>query len=318
MPESNSNDATPQAGSPSPARIEANRRNGSQSKGAKTETGKVWAKGNALKYGLSSSQVVIERIDGECAQERFASLHRSLRKHFAPEDPVSEFRVQRVAANLWRLDRHDRAEAAMLDEASLRAAQDDLLLRLRLPGISNEDIPGTAAATEPHSHRLRILIDRLAELEEEVQRDGGLSAESLSDVMKLFGTSDPFALNSAVLCVTVNAADQGSNWRPDALPSETVASLIEQARRLISDRRQQLSELQPELEHLEQMQRAAHLTALCIPSPANVERLWRSRAAINKELEQDLAYLNDRLQQGKKNLAVSAPRGKLSEATGLE
>jgi hypothetical protein len=30
-----------------------------------SETGKMAAKNNALKYGLSSSQVVIERIDGE-------------------------------------------------------------------------------------------------------------------------------------------------------------------------------------------------------------------------------------------------------------
>jgi hypothetical protein len=309
MPESNSEDAAPHAGSPSPKQIEANRHSGLQSKGPKTETGKAWAKGNALKHGLNSSQIVIGRIDGEGARERFAALHKSLRKHFAPEDPIAEFRVHRVAANLWRLGRHDRAEAAMLEEASLRAAQDDLLRRFRLPGVLDEDIPGTAAATEPHSHRLRVLIDWLGQLEEEIQRDGGLSAESLRELMKLFGTYDPFAVECAVLCVTANAADQGSNGRPDALPSGTVANQIEQATRLMSEKRQQLSELQPELEHLEQLQRAAHLTALCIPSPANFERLCRSRAAMNKELEQDLAYLNDRPQRGKKNLALSAPQG---------
>ena len=317
MPDPNSNDATPQAGSPSSAKIDANRRNGLKSNGPTTETGKAWAKHNALKYGHTSSQVVIERIDGEGAPERFAALHQSLREHFVPADPISEFRVQRVAANLWRLSRHDRAEAGMLEEANLRAEQEDLFCRCGLAALQ-EGIPATPEAAQHHSHHVRVLIDRLGELEEEIHRDKGLSTESLSDLVKLFDRSDPFAVDCAVLCATAKMSFTGSNGQTDVLPPAAADSLIEQATRLISEKRQQLSALEPELEHVERLQRAAHLTALCIPSLANFERLWRSRAAINKELEQDLAYLNVGPHHGKKSIATSALRGKLSEATGLE
>ena len=316
MSESDTNDAAPQR-APSQENVESNRPSGPQAPGSRTRREKAVGNRNALKYGLTTSRVVIERIDGEGAWERFAALHKSLRKHFMPEDPISEFRVQRVVANLWRLDRHDRAEAAMLEEASLRAAEDDLLRRFRLPGILNEAISGTTAATEPNSHRLRVLIDRLGELEEEIRRDGGLSEQSLRDLMKTFGTSDPFAVECAVRCVSANAADPASNGGPDA-SSGALPDQMEQAALLMSEKRQQLSELQPELERLEQQQRAAHLVTLGIPSPVNFAKVWRSRVAINKELEQDLAHLTRRPHRGKKNLAVPAPRGELAGAKGLE
>lgn len=304
MIRSTTNDAAPEKDAPSQAKIEANRRNGLKSPGPRTQKGKAAARGNALKYGLCSSQVVIERIDGEGAGERFAALHKSLRQQFSPEDPVAEFRVQRVAANLWRLDRHDRAEAAMLEEANLRAAEDDLLRRFGLPGVLNEDIPGTTAATEPKSHRIRFLIDRLVNLEEEIQRDGRLSAESLSDMMRLFGASDPFAVECSVICVTANATDAASNEASGALSVTTRTSLLEKATQLISEKRHQLRQLEQDLERNEHLHRTAHLTTLCIPSAADFEKLWRSRAAINKELEQDLAYLSNRPRQGKKSVSM--------------
>jgi hypothetical protein len=116
-------------------------------------------------------------------------------KQFAPGNAISEFRVQRIAASLWRLDRHDRAEAAMLERARLRAAQDDLFGGLRLPTTSNEDIPGTTTAREPWSKRTSFLIDRLRDAEQELQQHGGLSEQSMRDIVKLFGTSDSFAFS---------------------------------------------------------------------------------------------------------------------------
>lgn len=253
---STTNDTAPEEDAPSQAKIEANQRNGRKSRGPRTPRGKAAAKGNALKYGLFSSQVVNERIDGVGAGERFATLHRSLRQQFAPVDPVTEFRVQRVAANLWRLDRHDRAEAAMLENAQLRAAQDELLRRSQLPGLLNEDIPGTAADTELKSHRIHLLVVRLVNFEEELKRDGGLSEQSLSDMMKLFGASDPFAVECAEACITANVANPGSDPHPGALSSATAASLIEQATQLISEKRKQLCELEQELVCNEQLHRA--------------------------------------------------------------
>jgi hypothetical protein len=298
------NSASGQETASSQAKIEANQRNALLSTGPTTERGKQAAKGNATKYGLASSQVVIEGIDGENARERFTTLHNSLRNQFAPEDPIAEFRVQRVAANLWRLERHDRAEAAMLEKANLRAAEDDLLRHFRFPGMFSEEPSEITAATEAKLHRIRMLVDRLDNLEEEIRRDRGLSADSLSDLVKLFGTFDSFAVECSVLCVTANAADQGPNGPPDALSPTTVASLIEQATHLISEKRQQLRELEEILDRNEQLRGTAHRATLCVPSASDFEKLHRSRAAINKELEQYLAYLNNRPGNRKKTASA--------------
>jgi hypothetical protein len=192
----------------------------------------------------------------------------------------------------------------MLEKENLRAAEEDLLRRSRLPGMLDAGTPGTSAATEPKSHRIRLLIDRLVDLEEEIQRDGRLSAESLDNLVELFGTSDRFAVECTVTCVTASATDAESNEPLGALSPTIRASLIEQATQLISDKRRQLGELQEELERHEQRQQAAHVTSLCVPSASDVEKLWRSRAAINKELEQDLAHLNSRPRQGDKSIST--------------
>jgi len=298
------NNASSQEDASSQARIEANQRNALLSTGPTTERGKQAAKGNATKYGLTSNQVVIEGIDGEDARERFATLLNSLRNQFAPEDPIAEFRVQRVAANIFRLERHDRAEAAILKESNLRAAHDDLLCHFRFPGMFSEEPSEITAATEARLHRIRMLVDRLDNLEEEIRRDRGLSADSLSDLVKLFGTFDSFAVECSVLCVTANATDSGSNGRPDALSPTTVASLIDKAIHLISEKRQQLRELEQDLERNEQLRRTAQRATLCVPSASDFEKLHRSRAAINKELEQDLSYLNNRPRNGKKTVSA--------------
>jgi hypothetical protein len=298
------NSASGQETASSQAKIEANQRNALLSTGPTTEQGKQAAKGNATKYGLTSNQVVIEGIDGEDARERFATLLNSLRNQFAPEDPIGEFRVQRVAANIFRLERHDRAEAAMIKESNLRAAHDDLLCHFRFPGIFSEEPSEITAATEAKSHRIHLLVDRLDHLEEEIRRDRGLSPESLHSLVKLFGTSDPFAVECSVFCVTAHELDTEAKGETDNLSPNAATSMLEQATHLISEKRQQLRELEEILDRNEQLQRTAHRATLCVPSASDFEKLHRSRAAINKELEQDLSYLNNRPRNGKKTASA--------------
>jgi len=237
------NHSPSQQGSASQAKIEANRRNAEKSAGPKTPEGKAGSKGNALKFGLTASQVVIARIDGEDAQKRFDEHYKRLRDYYAPESPIDEFRARRVADNMWRLLRHDRAEAAMLEQASLRAAADALLERSGLDRVLNENIPGTTAATS-NSHRLSMLIDRLEQIRDEIQRDRAISANTVTELLKRF--ADEPAIECAVQWVTAYSTG------PDSSDLSSAESLLERVSAMISHKLEQFCSLEKELEQFEE------------------------------------------------------------------
>ena len=94
------------------AQIAANQRNGSKSKGPKTEEGLAVASRNALKHGLTAEQVVL--IFGE-AEDDFTRFHDEMRAACAPADAVEEQLVEHAVLCAWRLRRAYRAEAARMN-----------------------------------------------------------------------------------------------------------------------------------------------------------------------------------------------------------
>jgi hypothetical protein len=103
----------------STAQIDANRRNAQKSTGPKTDKGKAGASQNALRHGLASKQLVVY---GE-TQEDFERLFADLRTAYAPADAAEEGLVEHIAMAQWRLRRAWRAEAAALNEETLRIAR---------------------------------------------------------------------------------------------------------------------------------------------------------------------------------------------------
>jgi ABC-type transporter Mla MlaB component len=97
----------------SDVKIEANRRNARRSSGPKTEQGKANSRMNALKWGL----FVRERlIDGE-DRSAFLALSVDLNAELCPEGEFQRHLVQEISWDMWRLQRLDRAEFALLDDA---------------------------------------------------------------------------------------------------------------------------------------------------------------------------------------------------------
>ncbi len=101
--------------------FEANRRNAKNSSGPKTATGKASSKMNALKHGLTAETVVIRGED----PEEFEAMRQELAHEFAPATTYTQFVVDRLAANLWRLRRVPILEAAILEYECLGAEQED-------------------------------------------------------------------------------------------------------------------------------------------------------------------------------------------------
>jgi hypothetical protein len=96
----------------SPARAEASRRNGAQSRGPKTAEGKARSAQNALKHGLRAEKFVVVR--GENPQA-FAALESALAAELAPDGVLQGLLAGRIARAAWRLERAERIEAELFE-----------------------------------------------------------------------------------------------------------------------------------------------------------------------------------------------------------
>lgn len=94
----------------SPARSEAARRNGSKSRGPKTEEGKHRASQNSLKHGMYSPKIVLPNED----QEEFDQLRHEYFTEFEPHGPAERHEVETMVVAEWRIRRFRRFETASL------------------------------------------------------------------------------------------------------------------------------------------------------------------------------------------------------------
>lgn len=98
----------------SPAKQEANRKNALKSTGPKTPEGKAKVRLNALKHGLLAREAVILKGDGKEDPREFAAVLDAVATAAAPEGPIEEMLVERIAVCYWRLRRAARYEVGLL------------------------------------------------------------------------------------------------------------------------------------------------------------------------------------------------------------
>jgi len=80
--------------------LEANRENAKLG-GVKTEEGKAVSRYNAMRHGLLSEQVLMEKEDESILLE----LEKRLRSELKPANEMELLLVDRIAGNTWRLKR---------------------------------------------------------------------------------------------------------------------------------------------------------------------------------------------------------------------
>ena len=94
----------------SPAQIIANRQNADLSSGPKTPEGKSASSRNAVRHGLTGSQIVMPGEDSAAYEE----LRQGLSQSHKPANDAERVLVDQIAANAWRLMRAQRVETAFL------------------------------------------------------------------------------------------------------------------------------------------------------------------------------------------------------------
>ena len=95
----------------SAAQERANRLNAARSTGPRTEAGKQRTKFNAIRHGLTSSQVVLVSED----KEDFEELRRQFHEDHKPAGKTEETLVDEIAQCWWRLQRARMHESEALN-----------------------------------------------------------------------------------------------------------------------------------------------------------------------------------------------------------
>ena len=108
----------------SPAQILANRENARQSSGPKTDTGKQTSSRNAIRQGLTSTQIVIPGEDQSAYEELLRGMHQS----YTPVNAAERVLVDQIAANAWRLMRAQRVETAFFAKLTEGAGDSSVAL----------------------------------------------------------------------------------------------------------------------------------------------------------------------------------------------
>ncbi|MBU6389578.1 hypothetical protein KGQ71_03610 [Patescibacteria group bacterium] len=90
--------------------LQANKEN-AQRGGVKTPEGKATASMNALKHGLLSSHIVLQNEKQGIFDELLARVEKALK----PVGHVEGVLAERIAINIWRMQRFYRAEQAQMD-----------------------------------------------------------------------------------------------------------------------------------------------------------------------------------------------------------
>lgn len=132
------------------SQIDANRQNAQRSTGPKTPTGKARSSRNAIRHGLSTTQLTVMPAENQADLD---ALAHNIRDEFKPEGDAQTYFVEQMIQSRWRLLRIQRLEAEALDdllEASCGDENPDRLLlnHIGTPGNIFDKLERYRAAAE--------------------------------------------------------------------------------------------------------------------------------------------------------------------------
>jgi hypothetical protein len=144
----------------SESKSEAARRNGSKSRGPKTEKGKATSSRNAIRHGLQASSLNV--VGGE-SEHDFRVFQKKVFDEFRPEGIVEQLLCSQLAMDGWKLERAQRAEL-QTTVARVRIAAE--LRAQRTPGswdrLSGLVAPGPLLVTQQIIVELEKQLEALA------------------------------------------------------------------------------------------------------------------------------------------------------------
>ena len=183
----------------SPAQILANRENAKLSSGPKTHQGKQTSSRNAIRHGLTGTQIVMPGEDEEAYEE----LREGMVQSYRPANEAERVLVDQIAANAWRLMRAQRIETAFL--AKLAEGAEDPAEAIALAFLEKpKDVARMHRYVAAAQSAYYKAITHLAKLQKERQ---AVEEEELESTIGFVSYPDPLSEPqrenppSALICV---------------------------------------------------------------------------------------------------------------------
>lgn len=163
--------------------IKANRKNAQKSTGPKTEPGKRISSKNAMKFGITTDDIIINSACRTESQEDYDELLDNLKMELKPHSALQEYIVKIIADCCWRYRRVIAAETGRVNlqldkikkhpfykKASTDQERDTVLRAL----LATEQIPysGNNYNLHRYERRLQLQLDRAYRLLYKLQMKG--------------------------------------------------------------------------------------------------------------------------------------------------
>ena len=184
--------------------IVANRRNAKKSTGPRTKCGKAITRRNGVRHGLRSQLEVLPDVE---RQEDWEVHLSATVAYVRPQGYLEEVLAERIAFQLWRLDRIRRYERAVSADA-LETAEDDVG-RTSRRGIG--PLPKARQRIEWVQEQDDLIRD-LDNLVDDQSINGALAIDMLSSTVETARSMDMYSAGAAFPGCSEDQDPQGVDW----------------------------------------------------------------------------------------------------------
>jgi len=278
--------------------IAANRKNSLRSTGPRTEEGKEKVRLNALRHGLLSREVVLEKGEDRAEYDR---LLEELIAEYQPVGMSEEMLVDRIASCYWRLGRVIRCETGVLRSQLNKARENEInrLVSLLDEGIEilNED--GTTEMLTKSLRGIRYLINRLENAQDELEQKGFLSKATHESGVLNIGMNEESLYGVYSLYYHIVRSCKAQPFGTTKNPEDLV--VIDAARQ------QLLAAIKAEVEHLkgllestlqrEELETERNIAISYLPRKEYAELILRYETTAERQLCRDIALLEQMQRQ---------------------
>jgi len=280
----------------------SNQENALISTGPITEKGKAIVSKNAVKHGIFTNDLIIERGDGKEKKEEYLELLNNLVDSLNPQGQLEYLLVEKIAVDFWRLRRVLRFEMASIRHY-LDGATDDFYSKTNLEG---EKINKTKGELEKEKRNfinyiewneryIKCLNKGLVKFDEEVWIGEGLESNIEDDFYMIIDDDTDNLLNE----------DEFEKCEEGELKFEEIKDIFKRAgyddkkisQKLIEGLKKQNEGYKDNIIKIEKekkrnkMQEEVNIKINSLPSVENSEKVMKYEKTIQKSIYQNLAVL---------------------------
>lgn len=290
----------------SPKQLAANQANAQKSRGPKSEKGKIVSRANALRHGILSQVVLIDRGSGQEDVSKFKALEEYITQELQPMGAIEEMLTDRIITGYWRLRRALITEVGAIRHHTDTFALDRLEGRLREADHNRDFLSITYLERTTSKMGLEEMLHVLDELEGSVQDNNLLSDDEIKKATEYFyhRSITGYSLDFWLRFFTLSARDyQKSRKKEEGIP---VANAKKGMLGLIQDERKKLKFILETVTEKEELEDEHSLMLHNIPSKEMAEKLLRYETTIERSIYRALHELQ-RLQAARAGGAPPLP-----------